>query len=297
MTPATIVIALIAGAASNGKNETYPLAAAMVIDGKVSIVDVPSRTIKPLPFDDLIPEEADLSQDRSHLAFDAQPKSGGPARIYLVDLATNGLTTFETVPGANQRFPRFIDGGSAIIFTGAEKAGPGGPENRGRLWRLALSDKSPKRVPTPDDQCAFSPVGLLKSRLAYISTSCFLDYQLATVDLARNARSVFGSVSDARAELAASPDGKTVVWTSSTRQGMTFYARGPDATNRTLVSVPVDRSRLQPRFVCPRDLLFVNLGKVWVIDTKQPKLSELMDLLHPQSNSPSGGVTPKGDAR
>lgn len=279
---ASAILSLATLVASGVGGKTYPLAAAMVIDGKVVVVDVPTRTAKPLSIGDLVPEEADLSPDKRRVVFNARPKAGeGPARLYFLDVVSARLEPVKTTIAGEHRFPRFADAGATVYFTATKTDAPGTPDNPGRIHRLKVSSRSVADVATPPGLCDFSPVGLLTGRVAYLSTSCFIGFELNITDTRKNKTKTFASVSSPQSELAASLDGKNVLYTTPTQQGLGFFLAEPDQEPRSLVTVVATEPRVQPRFVCPKDAVFLNAGKIWALDTADARLHELIDLGKP----------------
>lgn len=267
-----IAIQAIVAATDGG----YPLAAALVIQNDVVLIDVPTKTAKPLGLKGLTPEEADLSPDKKWVAFNAQPTDGGYLRLYLQNLETGSREEITTPALGDNRFPRFADKGATLYFSAALKNEPGGPLNPGRVFRLELASRKLEEVPTTPGLCEFSPVGLTKDVVAHVSTPCAFAFDLQSTNRGTGKTETVASVSASRSELAASPDGKTLLYTSEAPRGLGLYRVSKGKKPELLTTMSATQPRLQPRFVCPKDVVFSNDGKVWMLDSRTGKIEELL---------------------
>ena len=267
----------------------FPLAAAFVVDGRVVLVDVPTRTATPLDLDGLLPEEADLSPDKRWVAFDAKRSPTEHLRLFLYDTKEKFLREVTTSEHGEHRFPRFAEMGAWLYFSAAGRDEVGGPANPLRLMRMRMKDGRVEKIPSSDGTCEFSPVGLSKDRVAHISTHCYIGYELALTHVAKHETSVIGSVGGPRSELAAPFDGERLLFTSETPGGLGFFIWTKGSPAKLLTTVAASALRLQPRFVCPKDVVFYNSRQFWVLDSKSGQIQPLFAFPEPPNTVPFDG--------
>lgn len=255
----------------------YPEEAALVIGGRLVILHVAARSLEAIALPGLVPEEADISQpDARKIVVNAKPKGGRHFRLYLVDVPSGKVTPLPDPFAGDERFPRFSDGGKSLLFTATALDTKGGPQNRGHLFELRLSDGRIRRLPGSPDLCEFEPVALAGGHVAHISTTCFLRFNVEDMAVGSGKSRSVAEVGDAAAELAASPDGKRYVYTAMDVTGLGFYLIAGSKAPRRIAVVRRMGRRVQPRFICPRDLVFVNGPRIWALDTKTGELTNLM---------------------
>ena len=285
MFAATILAVGLQAAAQGGAN--YPLAAAFVIGNRLVIADVPSRSLKPIPLPDLAPEEADLSLDKRQIVVSAQPKGSRRLRLYLVDVATGQVRPLAVPFAGDQRWPRFADGGKSVLFTATTKDRPDDASNRSQIEKLRLADGHVEPVPTNPDRCEFEPVATAGGKVAHLSTGCYLSFAVQSTDPRRHDSLTLGNVTDARSELASSPDGKKLVYTRRGRDGLGFFLVEGRKPVKHLASVVIARNHVQPRFMCPQNVLFLNGHEVSTLDTVSGKVGAVLDLREAMLEKPA----------
>jgi Tol biopolymer transport system component len=251
--------------------------AAFVIDGSVVVVDVANRRHRTLEVNG-VPEEADVSPDGALVAFNAYPEDGGYSRIFLHDVRSGVRKTVSSPSEGDNRFPRFAENGTVLYFSGAKAAAGGGPSNPGRLFRVRMRDGSIEEVGTRPNLCSFSPVGVGPNSVAHVTTPCGLSFELSQTDVLDGGTTVLTSLSSPTSELAASPDGRSLVYTTETRLGRSFFLYRPQGKSKLLASVATGKPRLQPRFVSDRRLVFSDTDQVWLLDSKSGRLETLLTL-------------------
>jgi len=288
MTSALLVLLLAAAptapAAATKQGHQYPLAAALVHKECLFYVDVPTRTAERVPLADLIPEEADLSQDKALVAVNARPATGkGPAKLFLVKVGAWTLEEIKTDAAGDHRFPHFSADGSYLYFSAAHADAQGGPANPLRIHRLNLKSRAVEEVETTAGNCEFSPVPIAASAVAHITTTCTVQFELATTDLAKRVTRTMWTVPGPATEIAASPDGKRLIEIAPEPAGLGFYLSEMGSKPKRIAGLGyVSEKRLQPRFICPRDIVFVNQNKVWTLDTKSTQITEIIKLPEPK---------------
>ncbi len=284
MTVSTVVaIAVLAGGA--GPSPQVPLAAAMVLGGKLVLVDIHNQSTRPYELPGLTPLDADLSPDRKLLAFSARDGKDGRARIFLMEPGAGKPARIETNLSGEHRFPRFSDGGATVLFSAAKEPKQGGPENPMQVFRLSVKDKSLKRVPTEPGRCEFAPVGLQGGLVAHVSTHCFMGFDLLLTDRAGKQTQVAG-VSGPDAELAVSADGKKLLYTTRLPEGVGLFLKTATASPKLLATVAKTPGRLQPSFVCPRDVLLAHGDKLLGLNTDTGVVTEV-DIAASGAQSPT----------
>jgi hypothetical protein len=271
-----------------------PLAAALVIDGQLVLADVPTRTLRPIPLGDLVPEEADLSFDKRAIVVNARPKGSKRLRLYLVDVATGAIKQLPISFAGDHRFPRFTDDGRAVLFTATDRDDRDGPTNRSKIEKIDLQSGRVEDIPTNPDRCEFEPVPLKNGRIGHLSTSCYVSFQVQTTEPAPGKSATISSVTDTRTELTSSTDRKKLVYTRRDRDGLGFYLVRGNQPPQRLTSVRITSQHVQPRFICPQQVAFVNAGKVWSLDTESAQLTELMDAKVEARATPSGAGASQG---
>lgn len=285
MLVATIALLLAAAPMPTGeKVHVYPLAAALVHQDRLYLVDVPTRTARRIPLEGWSPEEADLSSDKKLIAVNARPTAAkGPSRLFLVKVGTWTRDEVKADAEGDYRFPRFSADGQFLYFSAAHADAVGGPANPLRIHRLRLSDRKVDEVPTAEAACEFSPTPIGTSGLAHVTTGCFVRYELALTDLKSAKTSSVRPVGGPDSELAASPDGTRLLQLASEPGGLGFFLQEGVTKPKRIAKIQlITQRRLQPRFISPKDVLFVNQSKALVLDTKSSELLELLAFPAPE---------------
>ncbi len=276
MTALAFVTAVLLSAAS--KPSQYPLAAALVLDGKLAIVDLPTHSLRPLPLPEgLIPDQADLSLDKTRVVVSATRGRGMPHRLFLVDVASGDVQEMPVPGQSDLEDPRFADGGASVLFAAPARPGQESHDNRTRLYRFRLKGRELSEVQTDHALCGLSPVAF-RRKVAFIETSCFVRFALELVDPKSHHEQKIADLAGLSSEVAVSLDGKKLLYTAMERDGYKFYLYREGEAPRLLLSTGRDAPRLQPRFVCPRDVLFVNQHKVWALNSDSGELTEVLDV-------------------
>ena len=228
-----------------------------------------------------MPEEADLSLDKSKIVVSASPKGERRHSLYLIDVAGGAggrIERLETGLTGDQDHPRFADGGRSLLFTAPSKSGRESHSNPTRVHELRLSDRSVTELAADPGGCQLASVELANGELALVSTSCFISYRLERTVARRAKAETLSSLSGLLSEVAASPDGKKLVYTNREAGGRTFYVVEGGGPARRLATVLSRTDRMQPRFVCPKNLLFLRGRSVWTLDSESGATKNLLSL-------------------
>ncbi|MHB1846165.1 MAG: TolB-like translocation protein [Deltaproteobacteria bacterium] len=271
------ILAVFAFSAAKAQSQ-YPLAAALVDDGKLYLVDLPTHSARQLPLGDLLADEADLSLDKSKVVVSASPKGLRHFGLYLLDVANGAIEKLLTGLTGNERFPRFANGDRSVVFTCASKPGADSHENPTRVHELLLGHPPALELLADPGHCQMDPVEVEGHALAFISTSCFVGYELERTAGDRQKIKRLEGLADPGSEVASSPDRKKLVFTNRVVGGRGFFVREGQRPARRLATLLTRTARLQPRFVCPRNLLFLNEHSVWTLDSESGKQSEILAL-------------------
>lgn len=253
----------------------YPLAAAQVIDGKVYIADVPTRSVTPVPFDGLIPEEADLSPNKTFVAVTAR-NGTEPARLYIIKVGTWERKLIETSATGAHKTPHLAEAGKSVLFAATPFAADAGPGNALRRYRLSVREGIVEQVPSTEAASEYSAVGLAGGRIAYLpegrpgqSAELVVAAPLSEEPSRRLASFI------AQPEVASSPGGSRIVIFQAIRHGTEPLLIDGDSAARRIATIPAT-GRLQPRFICPRDVVLTVNGLIWALSTKTQILRDLM---------------------
>ncbi len=289
MLGALLTCLCLAAAPAPGHGHHFPLAAALVSGDRAYLVDVPTRTATPVPLDGMLPEEADLTQDKKWIAVSARPAAGKTQQVFLVKVGEWTRKEVKTSAEGDHRFPRFSPDGKYLYFSAAQVSAEGGPANPLRIHRLRMADGQVEQIATKEGQCEFSPTPIGADAIAHVTTGCLVMYDLAVTDLRKKKTEVVAGVPGPTTELAASPDGKKLVEVVGDQQGTGFYVKdGPGKPRRIAGLSYASEARLQPRFICPKDLVFLNEGKVWALDTKSGEIREVFAMPQPHRRGGKG---------
>lgn len=267
MMPSILAVLSLVAAGKPAAKPTFPLAAVIIRGDELVIVDVPFKGEQRINLGPLVPLEADLAPDKKHLAFTAwrRLEPSRPPRLFLKALPEGEPREVETSLPGHHRFPRFAAEGKRLTFSAALKEGPHGPTNPLRVHEVVVDGLQVSSVETAPNKCEFRPVGLARGRVAHISTDCHLGFDLVVTD-EKGKDTFISSVAGLDSEVAASPDGKSLLFTSRLAGGVGFFLKVGTEKPRLLTTVKSDGTPLQPSFVCPRDLVFQNDKKLWVLN-------------------------------
>ena len=286
-----------AGVQDGGYQPQYPLAAALVLNGELFVVDLPSRTLTPFRLPGFTPEEADLTLDKQKIVVAVRPTGGGFSRLLLISTATGAVQSLDTGDGGEPRQPRFADNGDSVVFSSPLQPGRDSKANHDRVRKVHLSSLAVEDIAAQPSRCNLEPVSLGAQRVAYISTSCFIDFELMELEGQDPPRSV-ARLSSANSELASSPDHEKLVYTQREGAGDTLYLLKAGEAPRRLAKIRADKTDfIQPRFVCPRDVLVVEKrwregvqeAKVLVVNSDTGEVHGFDDL-ETTTKSPNGGT-------
>lgn len=264
---------LVAAVVSAGGQ--YPLAAAFVVDGRLVVAQMGAADPAVIPTKDMVIRSADLSPDKLTVVATARAPGTSFDQIFAFDRKSMVWKRLETGIKGTHRTPRFTPDGKHITFA-ASNSEESGPDHPTQVWRI---DSSPRAAPaatrlsTQTDYCHFSPSPLGPDRFASIGTNCFFDFEVRVVGPSKKLSRSLGSTHGALDEVAGSFDGETVV-TTERLDGefvLSVFRKGSDRKRlhtfrSTTAAFP------QPKFVCPRDVMFVENGAFKVINTKSGEI-------------------------
>jgi Tol biopolymer transport system component len=265
-----------AGSALPSSTMVAPLAAALVINGQLALADIPTRSLRAIPLGDLKPEEADLSLDKTQIVLNAWPRQGGRSRLFLVDVATGQVKPLTIALAGDQRFPRFADDGASVVFSASHRDLPDSPVNRTHIEKVHLADGRLEELPGDPQKCEFSVMAMAKGQVAHLSTSCYINFAIQMLDVRHGKNKLVASVRESWAEIAVSTDGRKLVYTDRGPDGVDFFVVDAGKPPRKLVGIPTAAHRMQPRFVCPQNVVLLSDDKVWSLDSVSGALTELM---------------------
>lgn len=257
----------LAAAAPHGD---FPRAAAFVRDGAVVVVDSKSGAETRHEFPGLVVNGAALHPRRTHLAVTASPSAGG-SKLFIKELKSGSVTEANTGLTTDHFAPAFAPDGARVIFTAAEGA-PAGPEHPTRLRAWHLKARKLESLPGSERAgvCQFGPAPGPKET-HYVETDCLSSFSLQST----SQKSAPLRLSAPDVEVATSFDGSRVVYVQRGVAGLAVMLRRGAEEPKLLVMLEAAEERLQPRFVCPRDVLVVHGGEVKSINTDTGEVKSL----------------------
>lgn len=272
----------------------FPLAAAfvtsngalLVVQGDGGSVELPTQPGKRFL-------DADLSNDGRTVVATTVPVNGDEevSAIFSYDLrsaAAEWSPLATTLPGSKSR-PRFVPGKNELQFAGHERAGVGGPHNRTQVYRLATNAASSREAPTvrlsEPNACYFSTAPTGTSSFIGIKTNCYF-----SPNLVRASRLSDGGITETALgpaskddEFAVSPDGSMTIRFERLDGELRISTTGAGSNYKELLRLPYRRSTVnQPRFICPRHVLFYLDNAILNLDVSTAKV-ETAKLLQPDS--------------
>lgn len=249
----------------------FPRAAAFVRDGAVVVVDSKSGAETRHEFPGLLVNGAALHPRRTHLAVTAASTEGGTSRLFIKELKSGTLSEANTALTTDHFAPAFAPDGARVLFTAAEGV-PAGPEHPTRLRSWNLKAHRLERLPGGERAgvCQFGPAPGPKET-HYVETDCLSSFSLQST----SRKSTPLRLPAADVEVASSFDGSRVVYVQRGVAGLAVMLRRGTEEPKLLVMLEAAEERLQPRFVCPRDLLVVHAGQVKSINTDTGEVTSL----------------------
>ncbi|MBX7113839.1 MAG: hypothetical protein K1X64_05835 [Myxococcaceae bacterium] len=153
----TLAFSFCVAAASFGATAAAPrqMMAAVVVKGKVTIVDAAKRVAVTIDVPEFTAEDADLSPNQKVVAVTGRYKGQTRSRLYLLDATSHALTNVPTEAIGDHRAPRYLSDGSGFVFVAGLKDAVGGPDNPSRLHRYFQSTGKVVRVETKKNSCEF----------------------------------------------------------------------------------------------------------------------------------------------
>lgn len=267
MTSATSIAVLLALSADG----RFPLAAAFVLgDGGVVIASMESGRVEPVATQGLHFTSVDISPNRKTLV--GVGRSGDTASESLYSLSQSEDGNWATVSlkakGA-PRTPRFTPSGKSVVLA-ASAAANADARSPTQLWRIPVSSNGKATTSaqlTKDADCHFSPSPLDDKSTAQISTNCVSEFSLSIAD-ADGLSTKLERTHAAYDEVAASFDGKSIVVVRRLDGQQVFELRRGSQTRVLYAFKASSPSAVQPKFVCPRDLMFLENGVPKVLNTQ-----------------------------
>ncbi len=254
-----------------GGGGQFPLAAAFVVDEKLVIAQMGSREQEEIPAPEMIVRSADLSPDRTTIVAAAGLASSPHDQLVLFSRKEMKWSRLETGLKGAHRTPRFTPDGKFITFA-ASNSEEGGPDHPTQVWRIERSSKTAagiKRLSRQPEYCHFSPSPLGPEKFASIGTNCFFDFEVRVVGGSKNASVKLGTAHGALDEVAGSFDGDAVLTTERLDGEFVLSVFRKGAEKKRLYSFKSTTATApQPKFVCPRDVMFVENAEFKVVNTK-----------------------------
>lgn len=249
----------------------FPRAAAFVRDGGVFVADSKTGAETPHAFPGLTVNGAALHPRRTHLAVTARADAGGPSRLFLKQLKSGAITAADTGLTTDHHGPAFTPDGAYVIFTAADGA-PAGPEHPTRLRAWNLKTRRLEVLPGFEREgvCQFGPAPGPKE-VHHVETDCFSSFTLQST----SATPAVVRLAAGEVEVASSFDGSRVVYVQQGVGGLAVMLRQGREEPRLLATFEATPHALQPRFVCPRDVLVVHEGVVKRINTDTGEVKPL----------------------
>lgn len=253
-------------AADSGK---YPLSAAFAVNGRVVIARMGSEKHEELegPTGRRV-VSADLHPDKSAIIAEVRA-DGEESALYLYDRSRKSWSAIETGLVGSHKTPRYTPDGRHFVFA-CSNAVEGGPEHPTQVWRLEASKprSAPVRLSTQTEYCHFSPAPLDADRFASVGTNCYFDFELRLSNRTSQKPTKLAATHSAADELAASFDGKTLLRIEKLDADFVFTTFRDGKSKQVYSFRGKEGASGQPRFVCPRDAMFLENGVARVINTK-----------------------------
>lgn len=263
------MVALLVVACLLSAQPKYPLATVFVRDGRLSISELGSAIEKPLPTPGLIVESASLSFSKTRVAFTATRKGDPNARLFVLVLKTGETRELPTLLAGGHRDAVWSSDEKFIYFTAANDAtsGPAHP-TRLRRWNI-FEGKADEVAPEFDTGvCEFHPAPRAND-VVHVGTTCFGRFAMAAAPNPDAGTSLWvpQRVGNPDIEIASSFDGSRLVYTARTSDGLSLFVKTGSEPARLAITLPADTRNVQPKFVCPRDVMFLREGVPWVLNT------------------------------
>lgn len=263
----SLVVALLVGATPH-----YPLATVFVRDGKLSLSEMGKREETLLPAPGIAAESASLNFSRTRVAFTGMRDGDETPRLFLLEIKKGTVELLPTGLAGGHRDAVFSTDEKYVYFTASESptfdlSHP----TRLRRWDLAkkrVEEAAPDFQPT---QCEFHPAPRKSQKdVVHLSSGCMGTFMMqSTEDKWPTQR-----VTNPDMEIATSFDGTRTVYTSRKSEGLVVFVREGDKPERRALVLPMESPAIQPRFVCPRDVMFLKNGSPWVLNTSTLETSE-----------------------
>lgn len=272
------MIALLVSVILTGGGGQFPLAAAFVVDGKILIAQMGSREQQEIPVADMVIRSADLSPDKSTVVAAAQLPGSPLDQLFLFDRKEMKWARLETGIKGAHRTPRFTPDGKFITFA-ASNSEESGPDHPTQVWRVERSPKAvamAKRLSVQPEYCHFSPSPLGADKFASIGTNCFFDFEVRLVGASKNMK--LGSAHGVHDEVAGSFDGDAVLTTERLDGEFVLSVFRKGAEKKRLHSFrSTTATAPQPKFVCPRDVMFIENSQFKVLNTKSGEVKTVAE--------------------
>jgi hypothetical protein len=254
----------------------YPLAAVFVVHGHIVLTDLHEKTAVVLETPGLQPIEADLSPDRKLVIFTASPGAAEQPVLYRLTVSDKTAERINTGIKAIHRQPKFTANGKAVIFSAGqdEHSGPTSPT---RIRRLDLKTGITTQVtPVGESLCEFSPAPL-GDDILHVGTDCFATFEVRLLNGKTRKSKAISKVTSPAVEIATSFDGKTAVYVTQTMVGANIF-RVKDGKAELLTTQDSNGLSIQPKFSCPRDVMFLAGTQVRVLNTKSGEVNDVVEV-------------------
>ncbi len=258
----------------------YPLATVFVRNGQLWLSELGQAQERRLETPGLISDAATLDVTGTRVAFTAH-RGEEQNRIFLMELRSESIEELATGLVGPHHSPAFSGDGKRLFFTASPSVNPG-PEQptKIRVWNVVdqkLEDRPALEGPQ-SKACEFHPAPR-KADILHVSTDCFGSFALSAAPMpdapGRRTTSWRGpKLSNPEIEIAASFDGSRIVYTSHGPAGLSLVLQKGVSPPKVVATLPASTTTVQPRFVCPRDVMFLRDGKAFVLNTDTEELKD-----------------------
>lgn len=253
----------------------YPLATVFVREGEIWLSELGNRNERHLPSPGLTADSAALNITRTKVAFTARRELGAPERLYLLDVASGAAEELATGLAGPHHGVAFSGDGKRVFFSAAAGVNPG-PEQPTKIRVWNVTGKRLEEIPATDGagSCEYSPAPRANDVL-HVSTNCFGNFMIDATPMAGKSKTwAPRKVSSPQVEIAASFDGSRFVYTSAGPAGLSLVLQKNKGEPKVVAVLPANTVNVQPRFVCPRDVMFLREGRAIVLNTDTEEMVE-----------------------
>lgn len=249
----------------------YPLASTFVRDSGIVLVELGKNELS-IPTPGLLVESAALSADKSQIAFTANTDGTTPTALYLMSVSSLKVERLDTGLRGPHQSPSFTADGRHVVFAAAAEPNANSENpTRTRRWNIARRRlDTEKSASTHTCQFHPAPIG---NQDAHLSTNCFGTFALSVPS--PDGGTQMTRLPSPDIETAASFDGTRIVYTSRSQSGLTLFLQIDGKPAQRVLTLPSRTSRIQPRFICPRDVMFTKENSFWRVNTDSLEVSRI----------------------